>query len=56
MLRRFFSTRRTRLKLERLDDRLLKDIGIHRSEIERISRLPVPAPLSRRERSGRHHA
>lgn len=36
--------RRAAIELARLDDRMLKDIGISRSEIEHVVRRPDPKP------------
>lgn len=39
--------RQTRTTLSSLNDHLLKDIGVSRGEIERISRDAVPARIAR---------
>ncbi len=47
MLAGLLLRRRTRSALSALNDHLLKDIGISRGEIERISRTATPARFTR---------
>jgi uncharacterized protein YjiS (DUF1127 family) len=47
MLANRMMQRRTRTSLSSLNDHLLKDIGVSRGEIERISRTAVPARSTR---------
>ena len=51
MFMKFLIARRVRHKLARLDDRLLKDIGISRSEIDRIAGGNFPERHSGRIRA-----
>jgi uncharacterized protein YjiS (DUF1127 family) len=45
MLHKMVSRRRTRTQLGNLEDRMLKDIGLHRSEIEAIALNPNRQPI-----------
>jgi uncharacterized protein YjiS (DUF1127 family) len=47
MLANRMMQRQTRTTLSSLNDHLLKDIGVSRGEIERISRDAVPARIAR---------
>ncbi len=47
MLASLMLQRRTRTALSALNDHMLKDIGISRGEIERISRTAAPARFAR---------
>ncbi len=47
MLANLMMQRQTRTALSSLNDHLLKDIGVSRGEIERISRDAVPARIAR---------
>ncbi len=48
MLFKYMISRSIRQKLERLDDRLLHDIGLDRGEIDRVAKGSVPAQREKR--------
>lgn len=48
MLASLMMQRQTRTALSSLNDHMLKDIGISRSDIERLSRRAAPVPFTSR--------
>ncbi len=54
LLRLWWSNRRTLAELEQLDDRLLRDIGVDKVDLEALRRHPFEDHLDRDWRT-RHH-